>query len=58
MSKLEDLTVGSNVIGLVNNEPVQVVAVKWFGTSVLELTYKNSQGMLASQLLYREEHCL
>ena len=55
MSKLEDLTVGSNVIGLVNNEPVQVVAVKWFGTSVLELTYKNSQGMLASQLLYRED---
>ena len=55
MSKLEDLTVGSNVIGLVNNEAVQVVAFKWFGSSVMELTYKNSQGLLASQLLYRED---
>ena len=54
MAKLEDLTVGSNVSGLINNEIVQAVAVKWYGTSVLELTYKNTQGMLANQLLYRE----
>ena len=55
MSKLEELTVGSNVSGLVNNEAVQVVAVKWYGSSVLEITYKNSQGMLANQLVYRED---
>ena len=55
MSRLEDLTVGSLVSGLVNNEKVQVVAVKWYGSSVLEITYKNTQGMLASQLLYRED---
>ena len=48
MSRLEDLTVGSLVSGLVNNEKVQVVAVKWYGSSVLEITYKNTQGMLAS----------
>ena len=55
MSRLEDLTVGSIVSGLVNNESVQVVAVKWYGNAVLEITYKNSQGMLANQLLYRED---
>lgn len=55
MAKLEELTVGSSVNGLVNNESVQVVAVKWYGNSVLEITYKNSQGMLANQLLYRED---
>lgn len=55
MSKLEELTVGCSVNGLVNNESVQVVAVKWFGSSVLEITYKNSQGLLANQLLYRED---
>lgn len=55
MAKLEELTVGSSVNGLVNNEAVQVVAVKWYGNSVVELTYKNSQGMLANQLLYRED---
>lgn len=55
MSKLEELTVGCSVNGLVNNESVQVVAVKWFGSAVLEITYKNSQGLLANQLLYRED---
>ena len=55
MAKLEELTVGSNVNGLANNESVQIVAVKWFGSSVLEITYKNSRGMLANQLLYRED---
>ena len=55
MSKLEELTVGSSVSGLVNNESVQIVAVKWYGSSVLEITYKNSQGMLANQLVYRED---
>ena len=55
MSKLEELTVGCSVNGLVNNESVQVVAVKWFGSAVLEITYKNSQGLLATQLLYRED---
>ena len=55
MARLEELTVGSMVSGLVNNESVQVVAVKWYGSTVLEITYKNSQGMLANQLLYRED---
>lgn len=55
MSKLEELTVGSIVSGLVNNESVQVVAVKWYGNAVMEITYKNSQGLLANQLLYRED---
>ena len=55
MSKLEELTVGSSVNGLVNNESVQVVAVKWYGNAVMEITYKNSQGLLANQLLYRED---
>ena len=55
MSRLEDLTVGSIVSGLVNNEAVQVVAVKWYGNAVLELTFKNSQGIPANQLLYRED---
>ena len=53
--RLEDLTVGSSVKGLVANESVQVVAVTWYGSSVLELTFKNGQGMLANQLLYRED---
>jgi len=28
--------------------------VQWYGSAVLEITYKNSKGQLANQLLYRE----
>ena len=39
MAKLEELIVGSSVSGLVNNESVQVVATKWYGSSVLGVTF-------------------
>ena len=50
MTKVEDLTVGNIVRGLINNESVQIVAMKWYGSSVMEITFKNGQEMLASQL--------
>lgn len=53
MAKLEQVTVGSNVTGI-TKEPVCIVAVKWYGTAVLEITFKDSKGRLANQLLYRE----
>ncbi len=52
---MEDLTVGSSVSGLVNNESVEIIAVKWYGNSVLNVTFKNSRGQLADQLVYRED---
>lgn len=54
MARLEDITVGSSVIGLAGQETVTVVAVQWYGTAVLEVTFKDSRGHLASQLVYRE----
>ena len=36
MARMEELTVGSIVKGLVNNESVQVVAIRWYGSTVLE----------------------
>lgn len=54
MAKLENITVGCLVDGIANGETVQIVAVKWYGTAVLEVTFKNSAGLLGSQLLYRE----
>jgi len=55
MARLEEITVGSNVIGLAGSMPVNVVAVKWYGNAVLEITFKDNKGHLASQLLYRED---
>ncbi|MBR4752417.1 MAG: DUF3883 domain-containing protein [Thermoguttaceae bacterium] len=55
MARLEDLTVGSLVSGLASAESVRIVAVKWFGDSVLEATYKDGRGNLGNQLLYRDD---
>lgn len=55
MARLEDITVGVSVIGIAGNAPVNVIAVKWHGNAVLEITFKDAKGLLASQLLYRED---
>lgn len=54
MSKLEEITAGSSVRGIVGNEPVTIIAVQWYGTNVMEITYKNAAGVPGTQLLYRE----
>jgi SNF2 family DNA or RNA helicase len=55
MTKLESLTVGAQVKGIRPDAPVMVVAVKWLGTSAVELTYKDLEGKVASRLLYRSD---
>jgi len=55
MAQLESITVGTSVVGITGNSPVNVVAVKWYGNAVLEITFKDARGQLASQLLYRED---
>ncbi|MGO5113800.1 helicase-related protein [Candidatus Avoscillospira sp. LCP25S3_F1] len=54
MSRLEDITIGCQIDGIVARESVTVVAVQWYGNAVLEITFKNSKGQLANQLLLRE----
>ena len=40
MAKLEDITVGSSIQGIVANETVTIISVQWYGTNVIEVTYK------------------
>lgn len=40
MATLEEITVGSSVTGIAGGEPVTIVAVQWYGTNVIEITYK------------------
>ena len=54
MARLEDLQQGANVNGILPNQQVTVVNVTWFGTSVIDLTYKDASGTLGSQLIYRD----
>lgn len=55
MAKLEEITTGCSVNGIISNEPVNIIAVQWYGSNVLEITFKNSQGIPGTQLLLRED---
>ena len=41
MARLEALTIGARVTGIVGDAPVTVVAVSWFGDMGLEVTVKD-----------------
>ncbi len=53
--KLEDLKADAAVEGILANESVTVVSVRWFGSEALELTYKTSSGKVANEILYRQD---
>ncbi len=56
MAELENLTPGALVRGVAPDGPVEVVNVKWFGDSAIELTYKiPSTGAISARLLYRDD---
>ena len=55
MAKLEKIVTGCTVKGIAGSEPVTIVAVQWYGTAVIEITYKDSRGVLGTQLLYRDD---
>src|ERR1700681_4652691 len=54
MGRLEELTRGASVKGVLPDGLVTVVDVKWHGSDVVELIYKDSAGKLGSELLYRD----
>ena len=55
-AKLEKLTSGTLVSGVTSDGSVEVVDVKWFGDSAVELTYKTpATGHVGSRLLYRDD---
>jgi hypothetical protein len=53
MARLEGLTRGAQVRGVRTDSLVEVVDVKGFGTSAIELTFKDVQGKPGNELLYR-----
>lgn len=54
MARLEDLTPDAAVKGILAGQLVTVVSVKWYGSSTIELTYKDQSGRLGNELLYRD----
>ena len=54
MAKLEDLKQGAQVKGIDPSGPVGVINVKWFGSEVVKLTYRDQKGQPHTELLYRD----
>lgn len=54
MARLEDLTRGASLKGILPDSLVTVVDVKWHGSAVVELTYKDASGHLGQELLFRD----
>src|SRR5438874_12337044 len=55
MAKLEDLTAGAAVRGVLQDALATVVTIQWFGSEALELTYKDAVGRVNNTLLYRSD---
>lgn len=54
MARLEDLTVGACIKGILPGRTVTIENVRWHGTNVVEVTFKDSAGALGQQLLFRD----
>jgi hypothetical protein len=52
--KLEELRPQAAIRGVVPDALVTVVSVHWFGSDVLELTYKTNTGKIAGEPVYRQ----
>lgn len=54
MARLEDLTRGATVKGILPESLVTIVDVQWHGSTVAEVIYKDASGRLGSELIYRD----
>ncbi|QFS48052.1 helicase-related protein [Nostoc sphaeroides] len=54
MVRLEDLTKGTQVQGILPNNIVAIVDAQWHGSDVVELTYKDASGTLGNELVFRD----
>ncbi len=53
--RLEDLTRGVSLRGILPHGLVTVVNVQWYSSDALELVYKDSSGQPGTRLLYRDD---
>lgn len=53
--KLEDLTPGTSVRGILPHSAVTVVSVQWHGSEALTLVFRDASGKVADELLYRHD---
>lgn len=54
MTKLENITKGIYLNGVIPNHMVEVIDAVWHGTDVIEITFKDSLGNPNNEILYRD----
>lgn len=54
MARLEDLTAGSRVQGVLPHTAVTVVSAEWHGTDCVSLYYRDDDGGAGQTLLFRQ----
>lgn len=54
MTKLENITKGTYLNGVIPNQMVEVIDAVWYGTEVIEITFKDSLGNPNNEILYRD----
>jgi SNF2 family DNA or RNA helicase len=54
MTRLEEITRGASIQGILPEGLVTILDVKWLGTVAVEVTYKDSSGRLGNELIYRD----
>ncbi|MBR8832163.1 MAG: RNA polymerase-associated protein RapA [Chroococcopsis gigantea SAG 12.99] len=54
MVKLEELTSGAVIKGILPNQSVTVIEAKWYGGDVVELIYKDTAGQPHTEILFRD----
>jgi SNF2 family DNA or RNA helicase len=55
MSRLEEITPGAAIKGILPDSLITAINAQWFGSEALELTYKDATGRVGNQLLYRHD---
>ena len=55
VTRLEQLTPGTRVRGVLPDRTVTVVQIAWHGTEAVTLTYRDDEGRVTDRLLYRDD---
>ena len=54
MTKLENITKGTYLLGVMPNQSVEVIDSVWHGADVIEITFKDGLGNPNNEILYRD----
>jgi len=55
MARLEELTPGSRLEGLIANGVVTVLAADWYASDAVSITFRDDAGRLGQEIVYRDD---